>query len=159
MVDTSSAPYNAIVRLTVRKADGMYQASGVMISPDEVLTAAHVVWTTGQGIATNITAYPGYDNGATPYGAYSGRVTHYNAINDTGGYLGLSDVAADYAVIHLDRPTTAGTMTVGVAPSSTMAAMPRGVPSVNRPTSTPEHAAMENWMVPMSAEALPACAA
>ena len=113
MVDTTSAPYNMIVRVTVRFGAYGYQGSGVMISPDEVLTAAHMVWMTGVGVATNVMVSPGYEAGATPFGSIPGVVTHYNTIDDTGGYLGIGDVARDYAVIHLSSPAPVGTMSLG----------------------------------------------
>ncbi len=129
MVDTTVSPYKSIVRITVRMNGGTYQGSGVLISPDEVLTAAHLVYTTGVGLATNIQVTPGYNSGVAPFGTYSGTVTHYNAINDAGGFLYLPDIQADYAVIHLSTPTTAGYIPVGVAFSSGVATV-GGYPGV-----------------------------
>ncbi len=47
-------------------------------------------------------------------------------------------------------------MTAPSMPQNIIAAIPRGVPSVSRPTSRPELAPRLNWNVPISAEALPA---
>ena len=113
MVDTTKYPYSAITRITVQIGGVTYQGSGVLISPDEVLTASHVVWTTGIGTAANILVTPGYNSGAAPFGTYAGAVAHYNAINDAGDLLYQSDIPRDYALIHLATPTTAGIMSLG----------------------------------------------
>jgi V8-like Glu-specific endopeptidase len=102
------------------------QGSGVLISPDEVLTAAHVVWSANVGaeggvLATDITVIPGYEANDVspgqnaPYGSVSGTVTHYNAVDDAGGFLTNEESQNDYAVIHLSADVAAaGTMALGV---------------------------------------------
>ena len=115
MAKTLGYPYSAIAFITVQFSDGAFEGSGVMVSPDEVLTASHMVWTTGIGTATKIQVSPGFNNGAAPYGTFAGTVTHYNPINDTSGYLQLSDISNDYALIHLSTPVPAavGSFAIG----------------------------------------------
>ena len=111
MVDTTAYPYRTIARITL-SIGGVsgYQGSGVLISPDEVLTAAHVAYTTGVGVSTDIQVSPGYSAGAAPFGTYSGYVTHYQPINDSFDLISASDSQIDYAIIHLTTPTTVGYM-------------------------------------------------
>ncbi len=50
MADTDLAyPYDTIVRITDTIGGQMWQGSGVLIAPDEVLTASHVVYIQGVG--------------------------------------------------------------------------------------------------------------
>ena len=53
---TTQFPYSTVVKIDARFPDGnVYSGSGVLIGPDEVLTAAHLVWKQGVGTATNVT--------------------------------------------------------------------------------------------------------
>lgn len=63
----SSYPYDTIVRITDTIGGVLYQGSGVLIAPNEVLTASHAVYIQGVGTATNIVVTPGYNNGSSPY--------------------------------------------------------------------------------------------
>ena len=110
MVDSTSFPYSTFVRIITTINGNQYQGSGVMISPDEVLTAAHVVWQTGAGLATNVQVTPGYSAGLAPFGTFSGTVTHYNAIDDTDDVIDESQIPNDFAVVHLSSPTGAGSL-------------------------------------------------
>ena len=112
---TTSYPYSAVARVTVTIGGVGYEGSGVMISPDEVLTASHLLWTQGVGVSTGIRVTPGYSYGVAPFGTFDGLASHYNAINDAGGMLGLADIANDFAVIHLTSPvpSAVGTMALG----------------------------------------------
>jgi Ca2+-binding RTX toxin-like protein len=111
---TTTYPYSSIVYITDFIGGIEYQASGVMISPDEVLTASHVVYSAGVGTATDITVQPGYEADALipdPYNSVAGVSFHYNTINDSNDLIALSDSQNDYAVIHLASPiTNVGTM-------------------------------------------------
>lgn len=108
MTDTTRYPYDTIVTIT---ADGK-QGSGVLISPDEVLTAAHVVWSSDtRRAASSIAVTPGYNAGYAPFGTGYGSYVHYFQINDSNGLIGAADSQNDFAVIHLSRPfATLGTM-------------------------------------------------
>ena len=111
---TTIYPYNTVVYIRASFTDLTLQGSGVLISPDEVLTASHVVYVQDEGTASSITVSPGYSAGSTPYGSASVASFHYNPINDAGGMLYPSDSQNDFAVIHLSHPFTGlGTMSYG----------------------------------------------
>ena len=101
---TTTYPYDTVVYITDTIGGVDYQASGVLISPDEVLTATHVVYSTDAGIASNIVVQPGYNTGNAPYGSASGTGIHYFPINDSGDLISSQDSQNDYAVVHLSRP-------------------------------------------------------
>lgn len=110
MPNTADYPYGTIALVQDTIGGQTFQASGVLISPDELLTASHVVYTQGVGTATSIYVAPGYNSGSEPYGVIEGTSFHYNAVNDANDLISLAESQFDYAVIHLDRPVSAGTM-------------------------------------------------
>lgn len=110
---SSAYPYDTVVRITDQIGGTIYQASGVLIAPNEVLTASHVVWQQGIGTATNIVVAPAYVSGNTPYGTAQGVSFHYNAVNDTNDIIPLADSQSDFAVIHLATSFSVGTMALG----------------------------------------------
>jgi V8-like Glu-specific endopeptidase len=112
MTSSASAyPYDTVVRITDRIGAQEWQGSGVLISPDEVLTASHVVYMQGVGTATDITVTPGYDDGSSPYGSTLGASFHYFPVIDANDLISNQQSQSDYAVIHLSTPfETAGTM-------------------------------------------------
>jgi V8-like Glu-specific endopeptidase len=110
-IDSTAYPYDTVVRITDTIGNQEYQASGVLISPDEVLTASHAVYIAGVGSASNIVVTPGYDDGTAPYGSAVGTIVHYNPVDDAGDQVSNADSQSDYAVIHLSTPFTGlGTM-------------------------------------------------
>lgn len=112
--DAKAYPYTSIVYIHESFADGTWWGgSGVLISPDEVLTADHMAWKNGMGVAMNVTCTPGLNNGTGPFGEITGKVAHYNdQIIDTPS-IDYDAMQSEYAIIHLDKPVTgAGTMTV-----------------------------------------------
>ena len=114
-LNSSIYPYNTVVRITDIIGDYEVQGSGVLISPDEVLTASHVVYMAqpqgGGETATNIVVAPAYDDGTEPYGTESGASFHYNAVDDANDLISAQSSQEDYAVIHLSQPfTNLGTM-------------------------------------------------
>lgn len=109
MSGNSSAPLNGIVYITDTIGAYNYQASGVLIAPDLVLTAAHVVWQEGVGSATNITVSAGYNLGAAPYGQAYALAYDYNPVDDAGGGETLITSQSDYALIKLATPVTGAT--------------------------------------------------
>ncbi len=113
MVDTRTFPYGAVVLVTDTIGGVRYQGSGVLISPDEVLTAAHMVWSSVSGMATDIEVTPGYSSGIAPYGRFKGTATHVNRIDDAGGLIRGTDIGRDFAVIHLAGTANAGTFQIG----------------------------------------------
>ena len=106
--DSRSYPYGAVVLVNVLAGSGGgpgWHGTGVLISPDEVLTAGHIAFRGAHGLATQIEVAPGYQSGAAPpFGVLSGTVTHYNPIPSGGDFITLDDSQSDYAVIHLSQP-------------------------------------------------------
>ncbi len=100
----SSYPYDTVVRITDRIGAQEWQGSGVLISPNEVLTASHVVYMQGVGTATNITVTPGYSDGSSPYGSASGASFNYFPVDDANDLISNQQSQSDYAVIHLSTP-------------------------------------------------------
>jgi hypothetical protein len=88
-----------------------------LISPDEVLTASHVVYIQGVGVATNISVSPGYDDGNGPYGSDAGSNFHYIQISDANRLITNQQSQFDYAVIHLATPIP-GAGTMGIDPNT-----------------------------------------
>ena len=110
--DPRSPPFNAIVRITETIDGQQYQGSGVLVSPDEVLTAGHLA----SSSATNISVEEGTHDSE---GLYSGAVTHTGAPVIDIHTLPLDGVATDYALIHLSMPVMgASTMQVVAGPLS-----------------------------------------
>lgn len=104
MSGTTAAPLNGIVYITDTIGSVQYQGSGVLIAPDLVLTAAHMVWQAGRGTATGITVSPGYGQGAAPYGQAYGLSFNYNPVDDYGDRETLAAIENDYALIKLATP-------------------------------------------------------
>jgi V8-like Glu-specific endopeptidase len=110
--DASVYPYDTVVRVTDTIGGQSWQGSGVLISPDEVLTASHVLYIQGTGSATNITVTPGYSPGSHPYGSASAANIHYFAIDDGADLISNEQSQSDYALIHLSSAFDVGTMGV-----------------------------------------------
>ncbi len=108
--DPTSFPYDTVVYITDFIGGIEYQGSGVLIAPNIVLTAAHVVWQQGVGSATGIEVSPGYNNGTAPYGTVAGVYILYNQVNDAADLLTTQQSQYDYAVIKLAQSFDLGTM-------------------------------------------------
>jgi V8-like Glu-specific endopeptidase len=106
MSSSFNAPLNGVVYITDTIGGERFQASGVLIAPNLVLTAAHVVWQTGVGTATNITVSPGYDQGIAPFGSAYALSYDYNPIYDYGDEETLYASESDYALIKLGTSFT-----------------------------------------------------
>ena len=112
-------PYGAVVRVSVLSSTGGgpgWHGTGVLISPDEVLTASHIAHKDDGGTATVIQVAPGYQSGAAPFGVLSGTVTHYSPVSTVGGVISNADSQNDYAIIHLSHPV-AGAPVMAVTPN------------------------------------------
>ncbi len=110
-------PLDTVVYITDTIGNEEFQGSGVLIAPDEVLTASHVVYSQGVGTATNIVVTPAYDglatspSEATPYGSAEGLSFNYYQVQDAGDEISVDQSQYDYAVIHLNKSFTGlGTM-------------------------------------------------
>jgi V8-like Glu-specific endopeptidase len=109
--DSKSYPYDTVVYITDTIGGTAWQGSGVLISPDEVLTASHVVYSSTYGTASNITVTPAYNAGSQPFGSATETYIHYFQIQDPGDLISIQQSQYDYAVIHLSKPFTGlGTM-------------------------------------------------
>jgi V8-like Glu-specific endopeptidase len=102
--DSSLYPYNTVVRITDVIGGQRWQGSGVLISPDEVLTASHVVYNSIFGTASNILVVPAYNQGVEPFGFTTGSYIHYSAIEDANDLITNQQSQFDYAIIHLAQP-------------------------------------------------------
>jgi glutamyl endopeptidase len=105
VLDTTVYPFSAVVHLssifsTPTKAFG-YFATGALIDPLHVLTAAHVVYARRLGgDATSITATPGENGRFAPVGKATAIVTHVDPV-----YMGdPNQLGSDLALITLDHP-------------------------------------------------------
>lgn len=100
--DTTAYPFAAIVQVRIDfDGDGSYDGwgSGAMISPDDVLTAGHVLWSSEYGYAKNIQVIPARDGGSVPFGTALGTAWHVpDAYVATSG-----STFYDIGVINLDR--------------------------------------------------------
>jgi len=111
VLDPNAAPYNAVVRITNDLDGSRWLGSGVLISPDEVLTANHVSYKRGSinGVATNIDVGPGYNNDYGSLGDYAGTVAHYfEQTNEPD--IAMGDIQSDFSIIHLSKPVVGGSV-------------------------------------------------
>ena len=118
---SATAPFNGVVYITDTIGNEDFQASGVLIAPNLVLTAAHVVYEAGVGTATNIKVSPGYDQGDAPFGSAYALTYNYNSVADYGDEETLSTSQGDFALIKL------GTSFAGVTDFDLASNYPGGV--------------------------------
>ena len=107
----SDDPSHGIAYLTIAEGSGStadeVQASGVLVAPDELLTASHVVVADDGGLRTVGTVDPGYDEGASSQGTYAVQNVHTLT---TESIARLDQIGDDLALIHLGTPVTDGTV-------------------------------------------------
>jgi V8-like Glu-specific endopeptidase len=110
---TTSPPYSSIVSIVdifPNTPPGQFShGSGVLVAPDEVLTAAHVVWNSQLGAASMIVVSPGETPNGSPFGAISALDVNYYPIDDGGEFLTVGEIQHDFALIHLSQPIGAST--------------------------------------------------
>jgi len=133
------APYDAVVGLLATFSDGSrVRFSGALISPTEVLTAAHGVWRQGVGQAVSVVAVP---FGVPQYtslgmemevgsGTYAAAV-HTNQIADANNQETITTTQSDIALVDFAAPLTSGPV-FGLQPDMdsaaiTIAGFPGGV--------------------------------
>jgi V8-like Glu-specific endopeptidase len=112
ITDRTAFPNSAIAYITVQFPDGFQaRASGVIVGPNDVLTAMHVVfWDQHGGWASKISVLPGADTYPlpiqAPYGSFTdwGRVDSRTANWDTNGdhLLSAAESQWDLALIGMD---------------------------------------------------------
>ena len=102
----SSTATDAVVFLQAQSLVGgtltTEQGSGVLIAPDEVLTAAHLLYDSTGQLARVTVVSPGYDHGAV-HGAVAVDAVHAMPLAD---WTQLSGTQTDYALVHLATPVT-----------------------------------------------------
>jgi V8-like Glu-specific endopeptidase len=120
----TSSPYSSVVLITATFADGYTQTgSGSVVGTNDILTASHVVWTAAHGAAVSVTATPGYDNGAAPFGTYSAKTwSYFEWDTNKDGLVSQGEASRDVAVLgfseHLTDKVTAFSMDTGYASGS-----------------------------------------
>lgn len=98
-------PYSSVVWVSATFPDGaMYVGSGVMVGPNDVLTADHMVYSVlNGGAATSVTVYPGYDGGEQPFGSHAVAHFDYKRADVTGeGRFYEWESDDDYALLALN---------------------------------------------------------
>ena len=109
MTAASTNPADSVVFITslltpaTATTPALYeQGSGVLIAPDEVLTAAHVVYGSSGNLLTGTLVSPGYQSSVV-YGVAAADTIHAEAFTD---FTQLSGTQSDFALIHLSTPIT-----------------------------------------------------
>lgn len=108
-LSTTGAPSNGLVYLTFSGKDAsgnsiVEQGSGVLISSDEVLTAAHLVYNPDGSLRTAGSATVGSGT-AAPTAAVSGV-----QVGAFQNYASVAGMSSDFAVVHLSTQVTDGTI-------------------------------------------------
>jgi len=80
-----------------------------------VLTAAHVVWTEGVGVASDVEVQTTVQAAGAPEAEYSAaQISGYNAVDDANGVETDSQLSSDFALLYLTTPIeNAGTFALG----------------------------------------------
>jgi V8-like Glu-specific endopeptidase len=111
---SSQYPYDTVVEITDTIGQDEFQGSGVLIGPNMVLTAAHVVWSTDGGSASNIEVTPGADDGTAPFGSSAVVGGTFNEVYDASGLISQQQSQLDFAILVLAIPfASIGDMTIG----------------------------------------------
>ena len=113
-VNNLTSPWNMVCYIEATFANGAtYSGSGILVGPNDVLTAAHLVYDNALGAAVQVRVVPGFDASPTetPYGVLTAGSWNYfsNFDPDGDGFLytgnggpGLVDSELDFAVIGLN---------------------------------------------------------
>jgi len=130
VTNQSAYPWQSVVFITATYANGEISCgSGVMVGPNDVLTAAHVVYDSATGQApVSVTVTPAYD--PDPYEAPFGTIdavswNYYtdfdpdgdNTLDVGNGGEGLGGTELDVALINLDVPIGYETGWMGLDPN------------------------------------------
>lgn len=78
------------------------QGSGVLVGPNDILTAAHVIYP--DGLADSVSVSPGYDGDDAVYGTYAATETLGYPVETYGGRISLEQSTYDMALLHTEEP-------------------------------------------------------
>jgi V8-like Glu-specific endopeptidase len=94
----STTPFSAYLQVAAQFSDGsLLQSSGVMVGPNDVLTAANAIYSQAHGgWATNIQVTPGRFGGLKPFGVHSA-----SQISAPLAWQNSSDLSSDYGLLSL----------------------------------------------------------
>lgn len=112
MGNTSTGnPNNGIVYLTMQGKDAAgnpitVQGSGILLSDDEVLTAAHLVYNDDGTLRTTGSAAIGYNAGSS---IATSKIDGAQALAKQN-YTTVAGMGDDFAVVHLSTPVSGGTI-------------------------------------------------
>jgi V8-like Glu-specific endopeptidase len=96
--NASTTPYSAYLQVAAQFSDGtILQSSGVMVGPNDVLTAANAIYSQVHGgWATNIQVTPGRYGDLKPFGVHSA-----SQISAPLAWQNSSDLSSDYGLLSL----------------------------------------------------------
>jgi V8-like Glu-specific endopeptidase len=115
-------PYSAVVSITVTWPDGTASGgSGVMVGANDVLTAAHMVYSAvNGGAATSVTVTPGANGNSTPFGTYAAAEWYYYEWDtNRDGLATRQESQYDVAIIGLSQRLGDQTGWFGMDPNAT----------------------------------------
>jgi V8-like Glu-specific endopeptidase len=94
--NASTTPYSAYLQVAAQFSDGtVLQSSGVMVGPNDVLTAANAIFSQAHGgSATNIQVTPGRFGGLKPFGVHSA-----SQLSAPLAWQNSSDLSSDYGLL------------------------------------------------------------
>jgi Ca2+-binding RTX toxin-like protein len=114
-------PYKAVVYVQASFPNGMsYTGSGAVVGPNDVLTAAHLVYSAADGgTATSVQVTPARDGGSQPFGSFSAQTWNYFPVDQDGdGFLFQSDSEVDLAILGFEQRLGDQTGWFGLSPNS-----------------------------------------
>jgi len=110
-------PYTAICYVVATFPDGQsFRGTGVMVGPNDVLTAGQMLWDKEHGgAASSVTVTPGYNNGVAPFGTYQGALLSYYPVDQDGnGIVNRDEVQFDVGIIGLSTNVEGQTGSFGI---------------------------------------------
>ncbi len=121
VTNTNAYPWRAAVSIYVRWSNGaITRGTGTMVGPNDVLTAAHVVYSPARGSPVSIRVIPGQNGSNTPFGIIDGARWNYYAIRYLpNGNLTQDQSAWDMAVIGLRQNAGSRTGWLGIRSNQT----------------------------------------
>lgn len=121
--DTAAYPWSSVVRVVAYYPDGRAAAgSGVVVGPNDVLTAAHVISEPGyESGPVAVVVTPGATDGAAgpvaPFGSFQALQGDYFAIDPDGdGFVYPAETAYDLAVLGFAEPIASITGAMAMDP-------------------------------------------